>query len=101
MPTWLVRRDFEARPAPDREGLGRQQAQGRLLLVPEQRQPRHRRVGAQGLGALAPDLRGLRARAMLMIGFGGLRRSEIVGLDLGPDQTQEGESKSGGYWRVN
>ena len=38
---------------------------------------------------------------MLMIGLGGLRRSEIVGLDLGPDQTQEGESKSGGYWRVN
>ena len=40
---------------------------------------------------LALDLRGLRDRAMLMLGFcGGLRRSEIVGLDLGPDQTQEG-----------
>ncbi len=36
-------------------------------------------------------LRGLRDRAMLLIGFaGGLRRSEIVGLDLGPDQTEDG-----------
>lgn len=36
-------------------------------------------------------LRGLRDRAMLLIGFaGGLRRSEIVGLDVGRDQTQEG-----------
>jgi integrase len=36
-------------------------------------------------------LRGLRDRAMLLIGFaGGLRRSEITGLDLGRDQTQDG-----------
>ena len=36
-------------------------------------------------------LRGLRDRAMLLIGFaGGLRRSEIVGLDAGRDQTQDG-----------
>ncbi|OCJ08624.1 integrase [Rhizobium sp. AC27/96] len=36
-------------------------------------------------------LRGLRDRAMLLIGFaGGLRRSEIVGLDVGRDQTKEG-----------
>lgn len=36
-------------------------------------------------------LRGLRDRAMLLIGFaGGLRRSEIVGLDVGRDQTEEG-----------
>jgi integrase len=36
-------------------------------------------------------LRGLRDRAMLLIGFaGGLRRSEIVGLDLGRDQTADG-----------
>jgi integrase len=35
-------------------------------------------------------LRGLRDRAMLLIGFaGGLRRSEIVGLDLGRDQTED------------
>ncbi len=34
-------------------------------------------------------LRGLRDRAMLLIGFaGGLRRSEIVGLDVGRDQTK-------------
>ncbi|MCY0096974.1 tyrosine-type recombinase/integrase [Hoeflea ulvae] len=36
-------------------------------------------------------LRGLRDRAMLLTGYaGGLRRSEIVGLDLKPDQTEDG-----------
>jgi integrase len=36
-------------------------------------------------------LRGLRDRAMLLIGFaGGLRRSEIVALDIGRDQTEDG-----------
>jgi integrase len=36
-------------------------------------------------------LRGLRDRAMLLIGFaGGLRRSEITGLDCGRDQTEDG-----------
>jgi integrase len=36
-------------------------------------------------------LRGLRDRAMLLIGFaGGLRRSEIVALDAGRDQTEDG-----------
>lgn len=36
-------------------------------------------------------LRGLRDRAMLLIGFaGGLRRSEITGLDAGRDQTGDG-----------
>lgn len=36
-------------------------------------------------------LRGLRDRAMLLVGFaGGLRRSEIVGLDVGQDQTKDG-----------
>ena len=36
-------------------------------------------------------LRGLRDRAMLLIGFaGGLRRSEITGLDAGRDQTEDG-----------
>ncbi|MGD9710634.1 MAG: site-specific integrase [Thermomicrobiales bacterium] len=35
-------------------------------------------------------LRGLRDRAMLLVGFaGGLRRSEIVGLDCGRDQTED------------
>ena len=37
------------------------------------------------------SLRGLRDRAMLLLGFaGGLRRSEIVGLDLGRDQSEDG-----------
>ncbi len=36
------------------------------------------------------SLRGLRDRAMLLIGFaGGLRRSEVVGLDCGRDQTED------------
>jgi integrase len=36
-------------------------------------------------------LRGLRDRAMLLLGFAGaLRRSEIVGLDCGRDQTEDG-----------
>lgn len=36
-------------------------------------------------------LRGLRDRAILLLGFaGGLRRSEIVGLDRGRDQTEDG-----------
>jgi integrase len=36
-------------------------------------------------------LRGLRDRAILLLGFaGGLRRSEIVGLDCGADETQDG-----------
>jgi integrase len=35
--------------------------------------------------------RGLRDRAILLIGFaGGLRRSEITGLDCGPEQTEDG-----------
>ncbi|KAF2988905.1 tyrosine-type recombinase/integrase (plasmid) [Methylocystis sp. MJC1] len=43
------------------------------------------------LAALPNDLRGLRDKAILAIGFaGGLRRSEIVGLDCGPDQTEDG-----------
>ncbi|TLG71845.1 tyrosine-type recombinase/integrase [Methylocystis sp. B8] len=43
------------------------------------------------LATLDMDLRGLRDRAILAIGFaGGLRRSEIVGLDCGPDQTDDG-----------
>jgi integrase len=43
------------------------------------------------LATLNMDLRGLRDRAILAIGFaGGLRRSEIVGLDCGPRQTEDG-----------
>ena len=43
------------------------------------------------LATLDMDLRGLRDRAILAVGFaGGLRRSEIVGLDCGPRQTEDG-----------
>jgi integrase len=43
------------------------------------------------LAVLDNDLRGLRDKAILAIGFaGGLRRSEIVGLDCGPEQTDDG-----------
>jgi integrase len=43
------------------------------------------------LATLSNDLRGWRDRAILLLGFaGGLRRSEIVGLDRGPEQTEDG-----------
>lgn len=43
------------------------------------------------VATLEADLRGLRDRAILLVGFaGGLRRSEIVGLDCGPRQTTDG-----------
>lgn len=43
------------------------------------------------LGCLPGDLRGLRDRAILLLGFaGGLRRSEIVGLDHGAEETADG-----------
>jgi len=46
------------------------------------------------LATLPQDLRGLRDRAILLIGFaGGLRRSEIVSLDHGKDDTPD----SGGW----
>jgi len=49
------------------------------------------------LATLPHDLRGLRDRAILLIGFaGGLRRSEIVSLDHGRDDTTE----SGGWVEV-
>ena len=49
------------------------------------------------LATLPHDLRGLRDRAMLLIGFaGGLRRSEIVSLDHGKDDTPD----SGGWAEI-
>ena len=43
------------------------------------------------VACLPYDLRGLRDRAILLIGYAaGLRRSEIVGLDLGPGQAAAG-----------
>jgi len=49
------------------------------------------------LATLTYDLRGLRDRAILLIGFaGGLRRSEIISLDHGKDDTPD----SGGWVEV-
>jgi integrase len=49
------------------------------------------------LATLPHDLRGLRGRAILLIGFaGGLRRSEIVSLDHGKDDTPD----SGGWVEI-
>ncbi|MGL4242924.1 MAG: tyrosine-type recombinase/integrase [Beijerinckiaceae bacterium] len=46
---------------------------------------------------LPNDLRGLRDRAILLVGFaGGLRRSEITGLDCGPEET----AGSGGWIEI-
>jgi integrase len=59
------------------------------------------------LATLDMDLRGLRDRAILAIGFAGaLRRSEIVGLDCGPDQTEDGSGwieifQEGALLRIN
>nr|ACF28473.1 phage integrase [Azospirillum baldaniorum] len=45
----------------------------------------------QMIARLGHDLRGLRDRAILLLGFaGGLRRSEIVGLDHGAGETDDG-----------
>ena len=49
------------------------------------------------LATLPHDLRGLRDRAILLIGFaGGLRRSEVVSLDHGKDDTPD----SGGWVEI-
>ena len=49
------------------------------------------------VATLGFDLRGLRDRAILLIGYaGGLRRSEIVSLDVGKDDTPE----SGGWIEI-
>lgn len=59
------------------------------------------------MATLEMDLRGLRDRAILAIGFAGaLRRSEIVGLDCGPDQTEDGTGwieicQEGAVLRIN
>ena len=48
-------------------------------------------------GALPYDLRGLRDRAILLVGYaGGFRRSEIVSLDVGKDDTFD----SGGWTEI-
>ncbi len=49
------------------------------------------------VATLPQNLRGYRDRAILLIGFaGGLRRSEITGLDCGPEQTAD----SGGWIEI-
>ncbi|SEW36526.1 Site-specific recombinase XerD [Aliiroseovarius sediminilitoris] len=49
------------------------------------------------VGTLGFDLRGLRDRAILLLGYaGGLRRSEIVSLDVGKDDTPD----SGGWLEI-
>jgi len=48
---------------------------------------------------LGHDLRGLRDRAILLLGFaGGLRRSEIVGLDVVRDDHLDGNHSDGAGW---
>ncbi|MCG3269568.1 tyrosine-type recombinase/integrase [Yoonia sp. I 8.24] len=58
-------------------------------------------IGAQDILAMVAtlpfDLRGMRDRAILLIGYaGGLRRSEIVSLDVGKDDTPD----SGGWIEI-
>lgn len=48
------------------------------------------------LDAASADVAGLRDRALLLLGFAGaFRRSELVGLDLGPGQSQGDDAWSG------
>ncbi|PYE87014.1 tyrosine-type recombinase/integrase [Phyllobacterium leguminum] len=51
------------------------------------------------VGTLGHDLRGLRDRAILLLGFAsGLRRSEIVGLDVVRDDHPDGNPGAGAGW---
>ncbi|MER8459258.1 tyrosine-type recombinase/integrase [Mesorhizobium sp. M1300] len=51
------------------------------------------------IATLGHDLRGLRDRAILLLGFaGGLRRSEIVGLDVARDDHLDGNHSDGAGW---
>lgn len=51
------------------------------------------------LATLGHDLRGLRDRAILLLGFaGGLRRSEIVGLDVTRPENLNGNDSDGAGW---
>lgn len=51
------------------------------------------------LATLGHDLRGLRDRAILLLGFaGGLRRSEIVGLDVARPDQRDGSDSDGVGW---
>ncbi len=55
------------------------------------------------VGTLGFDLRGLRDRAILLLGYaGGLRRSEIVSLDVGKDDIEHGvrAPDSGGWIEI-
>ncbi|MHC2568055.1 hypothetical protein ACVMH6_000383 [Rhizobium leguminosarum] len=69
---------------------GRNSQHARLPYPPEGSDP-SRRFCRQAGDARSRHLARSRDRAMLLIGFvGGLRRSEIVGLDCGRDQTLDG-----------
>ncbi|MGB7334478.1 MAG: tyrosine-type recombinase/integrase [Salaquimonas sp.] len=53
------------------------------------------------ISILSFGLRDLRDRAILLIGYaGGLRRSEIVGLDIGKDDSQGPDDDSGGFIEI-
>lgn len=58
---------------------------------PVQKEPISPEELLEMVATLTFGLRDMRDRAMLLIGYaGGLRRSEIVGLDVGRDQTEDG-----------
>jgi hypothetical protein len=54
------------------------------------------------IATLGHDLSGLRYRAILLLGFAGLRRSELVGLDVARDENSDGAGGSrfwtGVFW---
>ena len=78
--------------------LRQARAKGRVaaqtLPVPKSQNPITRDILLRLIGAVGPDLRGLRDRAILLLGWasGGRRRSEIVSLDLADLDLREFDS---------
>ncbi len=80
---------------PHRHRAGRDQTQTRATTGAERGDPARRHSGDGGHPALRPA--GLRDRAILLLGYaGGLRRSEIVSLDVHKDDTPD----SGGWIEI-
>ena len=85
----------------DRKAEGIAAAMEAVRLVDARPPVRKDKIGPEDIGAMVAslpfDLRGLRDRALLLTGYaGGLRRSQIVGLDRGKDDTPD----SGGWIEI-
>jgi len=78
---------------PTREELVRSVLRGirrRYGRPPEQAAPLTREILFETLDAIPDDLRGIRDKALLLVGFaGGFRRSELVSLEIADIETEE------------